>query len=35
MELKNKKIIVTGIRDNSVYFRHSLSNDKQLIEKND
>ena len=35
MELVGKKILLTSIRDNSVYFTHVLSNDKRLVEKND
>jgi hypothetical protein len=35
MELVGKKIILTGIRDNSVYFVHSLAKNKKLVEKND
>jgi len=34
MQLIGKKIIVTDIRDNSVWFVHSLTNEKELIEKN-
>ena len=34
MELAGKKIILTGIRDNSVYFIHSLAKNKKLVEKN-
>lgn len=34
MELSNKKIILTGINDNSVYFVHSLAKNKKLVEKN-
>ena len=32
--LEGQKIIVSGINDNSVYFIHSLSNNKKLVEKN-
>jgi hypothetical protein len=35
MELVDKKIILTGIRDNSVYFVNSLAKNKKLVEKND
>jgi hypothetical protein len=35
MELVGKKIIITDIRDNSVYFIHRLTNDKELVEKTD
>jgi len=34
MELVDKKIILTGINDNSVYFVHSLAKNKKLVEKN-
>lgn len=33
MELIGKKIIFSGNKDNSVYFVHSLTKDKELIEK--
>jgi hypothetical protein len=35
MDLIGKKIIVSGINDNSVYFIQALTNDKKFIEKND